>query len=170
MTQWVLLNDKWAIVQLYHGKKKLQFDKMIMMMFTLYLTNKFLQCYLTEKYTGRHVVLLRHMILFCIWANQPMLLLLNAACLPVLIMVFSLTWLKRPEKIAKGSFFPPVSVACTNKLYISRKYTYCLYTSLYDNLIVCVPVTDRWHDIPWKQLSVWYNLFYLISVITVGKS
>ena len=34
----LLFNAKWAIIQLYHGKKKLHFNEM-MIMFAMYLTN-----------------------------------------------------------------------------------------------------------------------------------
>jgi hypothetical protein len=99
LSEWLWFNANSAIFQLYHGKNKFIFNKM-MMRSVLYLTNMPSWIFIVLGHwnnSPRVDMLLNSDTLFWFRANQSFLFLLNAACLAekqqISNLVFGLTWL-----------------------------------------------------------------------------
>ena len=78
VNEWLLLNAKWAIFQIYDGKNKLHFDEMMMMMMmsTLYEACRFFYSVSSLKQVSRWTLVLYLNTLSRFWDSEPTSLIL----------------------------------------------------------------------------------------------
>ena len=83
VSEWLLFNANSAVFQLYHGENKLIFSEM-MIRSALFQTNKLSWIFIALAHWNNSLRINMSPYsdtLFWFWANQSLLLLLNAACL-----------------------------------------------------------------------------------------